>query len=75
MRRLNQRISEVAQLAIGIGELESLCVLTNASRRLRTHPAMHVVVERILTDTPEITAAACDERRACEGNKNDGGDA
>src|SRR6185437_12333932 len=69
MRRLNQRICEVALLAFGIGELETRCVLTDASRRLRTHPAMHVVIERILTDTPEITAAACGECRSCESDK------
>ena len=58
MRRLDQGISEIAQLAFVFGELELRSLEADAAGRLGAEPAMHVVVAEIAAGSSEIAAAA-----------------
>ena len=64
MRWLDQGISEIAKLALVVGELELRRPKADACRRLGADPAMHVVVAKIVAGAPEIAAAAAAKRRA-----------
>ncbi len=64
MRRLDQRVGEIAKLPFVVGELELRRTQADASRRLAADPAMHVVADKVLTGAAEIAAAAAAERRA-----------
>jgi hypothetical protein len=63
MRRLNQRIAEIAKLPLNICELKLRRLQANAGRRLGADPAMHVIVEHVGPRTTEIASAAGAERR------------
>src|ERR1700694_2714030 len=58
MRRFDQGISQIAKLAFAVGELELRRMQAEASRWLGADPAMHVVVEEVLSGAAEIAAAA-----------------
>ena len=62
MRRLDQGIGEIAELAFVFGELELRCLEADAAGRLGAEPAMHVVVAEIAAGAAEIAAAAAAER-------------
>src|SRR5229473_8558123 len=64
MRRLDQRIGQIAKQPFVIGKLELRGTQADACRRLATDPAMHVVVEKIRAGATEIAAAAAAERDA-----------
>src|SRR5258706_14719081 len=64
MRRLDQRIGQIAEQPFVIGQLELRGTQADARRRLAADPAMHVVAEKILAGAAEIAAAAASERRA-----------
>ena len=64
MRRLDQRIGEIAQQAFLVGELVLRCAQADASRGLDAEPAMHVVVAGIFAGAAEIAAGAAAEHRA-----------
>ena len=66
MRRLDQRVGEIAKLPFIVGELELRRMQADAAGRLAADPAMHVVVDEILTGAAEIAAAAAAERHADE---------
>ena len=48
MRRLDQGISEIAKLALVVGELELRRTQADACGRLAADPSVHVVVEKIM---------------------------
>ena len=58
MRRLDQGIGEVAELAFVFGELELRRLEADAAGRFGAEPAMHVVVAEIAAGAAEIAAAA-----------------
>ena len=62
MRRLDQGIGEVAQLALVVGELELRGLQADAAGCFRADPAMHVVAAHVLAGAAEIAAAASAER-------------
>ena len=64
MRRLDQRIGQIAKLAFIIGELELRRTQADAAGDLGAHPAVHVVVAEIRAGAAEIAAAAAAERKA-----------
>ena len=64
MRRLDQGIGVVAQLAFVVGELELRRLDPDASGRLGAEPAMHVVVAHAVAAAAEIAAAAAAKRYA-----------
>src|SRR5438132_7053511 len=67
VRRFDQGIGQVAQLAFVIGELELRRAQADASGRFGSDPSMHVIAEKILTGAAEISAAAAAEHDAeCE---------
>src|ERR1700722_11852470 len=68
MRRLDQRIGKIAKPPLVVGELELRRTEANASGHLGAHPAMHVVVEKILPGAAEIAAAAAAESHAYKGD-------
>ncbi len=66
MRRLDQRIGQIAKLPFLIGELELGGMQADAAGHLSAHPSMHVVVAKILAGAAEIAAAAGSETDAQE---------
>jgi hypothetical protein len=66
MRRLDQRIRQIAQQPLTVGELKLGGAQTDARSRLPADPAVHIIVEKILAGPAEITAAAPAERRRCQ---------
>ncbi len=71
MRRLDQRVSQIAKLPFVVSELELRGMQADARCRLAADPAMHVVVAKILAGATEIAAAAAAERHACEKQRQD----
>jgi hypothetical protein len=72
MRRLDQRIRQVAQQPFVVGELELRRAQADAAGHLAADPAMHVVVEEVLAGTAEIAAAAAAECCACQNQRQQG---
>jgi hypothetical protein len=64
MRRLDQGICEIAQLAFIVGELELRRLEADAAGHLGAQPAVHVVVAKVLAGTAKIAAAAAAKGRA-----------
>jgi hypothetical protein len=64
MRRLDQGIGEIAKLSFPVAQLELRRTQADASCRLRTDPAVHVIVAHIIAGTAEIAAAAASEHDA-----------
>src|SRR5579859_7654605 len=64
MRRLDQRIGQIAKLPFAVGELELRRPQADAAGCLDADPAMHVVIEEILAGAAKIAAAAARERQA-----------
>ena len=64
MRRLDQGIGEIAQLAFVVGELELRGLEPDAAGHLGAQPAVHVVVAKVLAGSAEVAAAAATEGRA-----------
>src|SRR5712671_2801533 len=70
MRRLDQRIGQIAKQPFVIGKLELRRTQADACRRLAADPAMHIVTEKILAGAAEIAAAAASERRAYQEQRD-----
>jgi hypothetical protein len=72
MRRLDQRIRQIAQQPFTVGELELRCAQTDARSHFSADPPVHIIIEEILARTAEIATAASAERRGCEnqGERN-----
>src|SRR6266849_3780765 len=70
VRRLDQRVSQIAKQPLVVGELELRCAQADARRRLAADPAVHVVVENILAGAAEIAAAATPERHAYQEQRD-----
>ena len=66
MRRFDQGISEIAELALVIGQLELRGLEADAGGCLRAEPAMHVVAAHVLAGAAKIAAAAAAERCGCQ---------
>ncbi len=71
MRRFDQGIGQIAKLPLAVGELELRRLQPDASRCLGADPAMHVVVEEILSGAAEIATAAPPERQAYREQRQD----
>ena len=64
MRRFDQRIGEIAEQSLVVGELELRGAQADAAGDLGAEPAMHVVVAEVGAGAAEIAAAAAAKGRA-----------
>ena len=65
MRRFDQRIGEIAKLALVFGELEVRRLEADACGGLGAQPAVHVVIAHIGAGAAEIAAATAAENSTC----------
>ena len=66
MRRFDQGIGIVAELAFAVGKLELRRLEADAAGCFGAEPAVHVVAAHVLAGAAKIAAAAAAERCGCQ---------